>query len=74
MREERNEEEEEEGNAGMAAVMANILGKSVPGNKTTTIMSKAISEKQLASRKRKHELNAPVRLNPNSSALICYLA
>jgi len=41
----------------MASVMAKILGKAVPAN-TTTIMSKAVSEKQLATRKRKHLENA----------------
>lgn len=51
----------EEGNQGMAAVMAKILNRGT--NSTTTasapasdsvIMSKAITEKQSAARKRKH--------------------
>lgn len=46
-------------NTGMAAVMAKILGKPVPKDRPT-IMSKAITEKQLASRKRKHEENSSV--------------
>lgn len=42
-----------DGNAGMAAVMAKILRKTTGGEKAV-IMSKSLTERQLASRKRKH--------------------
>ena len=65
------DEAHDDGNQGMAAVMAKILGRGTGGVSSTkiasqsVIMSKAITEKQSAARKRKH-------LDKTSQVSVCW--